>query len=573
MDKTRLLELKNVDFSKVEREIMFQFKRVSMTSENYFSFFYAVYILYILQKEKMKPYKSNWENSKIIPNDEKNDAILSMGHVWNVIEESYGKFSQDELLACMLFSDGAKFMKNTSMIATTSSFLSKLSSEMLDIKKDETLLELCSGTGCFLTECLCKTSGLKYTGIDVNYRALAVARIKAILMECKADLSINNAITFRTEEKYDKVFVDYPLGVRLGVCNKEELQIIDKMQIKHATNNADWLFILSAVEQLNETGKAVTFIPSGRLRNQVDKIFRQYFVENGYVEAVVTLPAFTKFGIQIPISMLVLSMNNDEIRFTDASSVLSKIGSFNYSIDDIVTHVLGMTDHDAKETVVVSKDKIAEEGYTLNPIIYLMNRGEKANQIDLGKALKGIKRGCQASPKRFEELRSNVPTAMRYVSVKDINDGSISNIEPFYLKEIPAELERFCVKNGDILLSKIGYPDIKAAVASLSEGEEIVVNSNIIILDIDEEKINPYYILAYLVSDKGKAMMKGICTGTNIPMMSIESIRKMPIPVLERQTQDKIGTIFAAGVDEIAILNRRLERTRSELTHIFDEEA
>ena len=562
MNREQLLQLKKIDFSNVVSSIDMSLRQSELTTPTYFQIFYTAYVLYTMQKAKIGPYKNDWSEIESVPMEVRNDAVLTIGNAWEVVENNYGKFSLDELMACMLFMDGNKQSGRDKGNTTTTEFISKLASRILDIKDNEFVLELCSGTGCFLTECLCNSQELRYKGIELNYQAISIAKLKASLIGFNGKFIIENAITYREEEKADKIFADYPFGLRLKRNDVETSKIIDRLQIKQIENSSDWLFALSAVEQLSDTGKAAVLIPSGRVWNQSDRSYRQFFVENGYIESVITLPESPKIVTSTALSMLVLSKGNRKIRFTDASSVLSEKGKKACYINDMVDEIIALTENASESTVIIPNDAIVNEEYTLNPARYLISELKIENGIELGQLAKNIKRGCQASPKQIEELRSNVTTKLKYVSVKDINDGRVSGSEPFYLKATTDELKRFSVKNGTMLLSKIGYPEVKAAIVDLEEGEEIIV----------ETLVNPYYVLAFLLSDKGKAMLKSMCTGTKIPMMSIEVIKKLLIPVPDRKEQDKIGTAFAAGIDEIAILNNRLEKVRNRISHIFDEE-
>ena len=60
----------------------------------------------------------------------------------------------------------------------------------------------------------------------------------------------------------------------------------------------------------------------------------------------------------------------------------------------------------------------------------------------------------------------------------------------------------------------MGYP-YKVAVAEVKEGQKIMGNGNLYIVELDEEKIDPYYLAAFLSSEQGTAALKSITVGAN----------------------------------------------------------
>ena len=88
------------------------------------------------------------------------------------------------------------------------------------------------------------------------------------------------------------------------------------------------------------------------------------------------------------------------------------------------------------------------------------------------------------------------------MSKSDINDGLIDfkNIET-YLKNIPENQEKFLVKNEYILLSKYAK-SLKLAIAK-NIGEEVIASASIIINEVDEKEVVPYYLAVLFLVKKG----------------------------------------------------------------------
>ena len=57
-------------------------------------------------------------------------------------------------------------------------------------------------------------------------------------------------------------------------------------------------------------------------------------------------------------------------------------------------------------------------------------------------------------------------------------------------------MEKYCIKNNSLVISKNGAP-VKIAVASVEEGRKILANGNLYVIELDETKVNPYFVKDY----------------------------------------------------------------------------
>ena len=151
----------------------------------------------------------------------------------------------------------------------------------------------------------------------------------------------------------------------------------------------------------------------------------------------------------------------------------------------------------------------------------------------------------------------------------NIHDGIIDEELP-YLSVIEKNLERYCLKRNNLILSKNGYP-FKLAIANPKEGQLILANGNLFIIEIDEEKANPYYLKAFFESEQGVAALKSIVVGATIPNIGVESLKSLLIPIPSLEEQYRIAEKYQATQDEIKVLKLRLAKAVDRLYHIFDE--
>ena len=138
--------------------------------------------------------------------------------------------------------------------------------------------------------------------------------------------------------------------------------------------------------------------------------------------------------------------------------------------------------------------------------------------------IKNITRGAQIKASVLDEIVSDKPTNMQYLMLANLQDGIISDELP-YLKGIDSKYEKYCIKNGSLVISKNASP-VKMAIASVQEGNKILANGNLYVIELDEDKINPYFLKAYLESENGKAALSRVAVGATLLNLPVEGLKK-----------------------------------------------
>ena len=139
-----------------------------------------------------------------------------------------------------------------------------------------------------------------------------------------------------------------------------------------------------------------------------------------------------------------------------------------------------------------------------------------------------------------------------------------------YLKELDPKLSKYLIANRNLLLSKNGAP-FKVAVAEIEEGRKILGNGNLFIIALNEEMVNPFFLKAFFDSEVGFASLKKIVVGTTIPNISLESLKKLVVPLPPMEKQNEIADLYQAKQDEIKILQLKLKKAHNALRGIFGE--
>ena len=450
--------------------------------------------------------------------------------------------------------------------------VTELAVKVLDIVEGNRVADFGTGTGSFLVRASKEADCELVYGCDVNLTSVAIAKMRAEAIGPNA--TVEQADMFRIDGTFDSCFSNYPFAMKMGSFREDVLESL-KLQgyegIPHF-QSSDWLFNLQLVARLKEGGKAVGVMTRGSSYNGADEKIRRHFVANGWIEAVIALPAgmFSPYT-SIPTTMVVLSKGNDAVRLIDASELCQKGRRETIFSDSDIERILELLSEDAEGlSKLMTYEELADDSFILNPERHLGEAIEVKDGVSVEDLSLKITRGSGWAKKQLEEFNSNTPTKFRYLMLQNIVDGEIEDDLP-YLTEIEPSQDKYCVKDGDLLLSKIG-PNFKIAVADVPEGEKVLATGNLYIISLDRAKIDPRYVKIYLDTDQGVAQLRRACVGTTMPSIPAKAFGDILIPMASLDEQAKIIDRYEALRQEIAIHKMAIEKARQKMASLLDEE-
>ena len=349
-------------------------------------------------------------------------------------------------------------------------------------------------------------------------------------------------------------------------------------EIKYEFNSrisSCWAFVNSAINSLSKDGRAVIVMTNGDLFKLPDQEYRKLLVENGYVEAVISLPERLFANTGIPITLLILSKNNKSIKFINAEKMLSNqifhrhINELN--VEEIMNEYNSL--NNTKNSKIVSNDKVANNNYSLYVQNYMeIENIEVKNPKKLNDVCKEIYRGYQVSSNEINQYSINFDGSEEYqiVNITNINDGVIdSNLTKIYLDT--DKLNKYVLHDKDLLVTSKGTIS-KFAVVELKKDENLVPSGNFTILRLDKNIINPYYLKIFFESNKGKIIINSIKSGGVLPAINLSQLKTINIPVPPLEEQIKVVNRYLAKTDEIKIVKDKLRKLKESLTDIANEE-
>lgn len=464
---------------------------------------------------------------------------------------------------------------------TTPDSIITLTNAIANIQPGNTIADIGCGEGSYLIATAMEHPEASFFGYEINSMSRAIAAIRASLVENSVTVTQCDAFTLLEddaagmlpEKKFDFIFSNYPFAMRLrNYVNHPGVQkLITQYPGLAKATSADWLFHALTSELLSDNGKAICITTNGSTWNTTDKEIRKQFIEEGRIEAVIALPEKMFSTTSIPTSMIVLSHGNSSVRLVDATGYYSKGRRVNTFDTEHIVAIVDALLGDTEDSKMVSIEDIRCNDYVLNPGRYMADVVSFDDGVAFETIIRSITRGAPYTASQLDQIISHTPTNMQYLMLANIQNGIIESSLP-YLHEIDPKYDKYCIHTGTLILSKNGLP-YKVAVAQVEEGKRILANGNLYIIDLFEDKADPYYVKAFLESEQGIAQLNSITVGATLPNIGIDKLKKITIPLPPMEKQKRVAAAYLAAQDEVAVLKRKLEKAQSRLTHIFDTES
>lgn len=555
----------------------------------------AAYLLKIANEARY-PFMEFEELMSRIPEDNRTfiERISSIDRLWHELKAIAGQFPTGVFREVALgnYPNGSR-----NGWAATPIPICKLGTWILDIQNGDFVGDICCGRGAYLTYVAQNVPGAVIQGVELSEDDAIISAIRYSLVRegepldqvelknrfCDRNLfgEKRNAVInedvfmgfggYQTNQIYDKAFSNYPWNVRLG--NQRGFQeYIRDSRLYHETRgrcSSDWFFNEILVDSIKQTGKAVGIMTLGSGWNKTDERARKYFVENGFVEAVIRLPERIFANTMVAANLIVLSHNNNAVRFVDARNEFVEGRRFNEISDQNIENIMRMLNEDGETSKLVNIREIEANEFVLSTERYLMPQQDFEDGVKLQNLLKAIKRAAPLTAAQLDAASTNEDTHIKYVRLADIQDGYISEDLPC-LSKCESSWKKYFMKDNDLIISKIVQP-FKTAIIHLEEDEMVLPVGNMYVLEVDEDRINPYYLKAFFESEIGRSMLSKANTGSVIPIISVDVLKNLVIPVPDIEVQNKIAIRYKAALDEVKITKLQLSRAIDKLYSAFDE--
>lgn len=464
-------------------------------------------------------------------------------------------------------------LNNASHDFKTPISIANLSVKLLDLKEGDKFADLGCGYGTVLLNSILEEEQASFFAFDINQGSINYISMINDILDNKIKLKCCNALSLLKEKsRFDKIFFQYPLGIRSRhfadkyLSNLEEVFHKDVSKIR----STDWLFNALICSLLKKNGIGIGLSTTGSLLNGIDRSSREIFVSKKLIKCIIALPNNMFSNINVGLNLVIFSNSiNDSIRMIDASNIYQKGRRVNTFNENDIESILKVLQEDCSYSKDVSLKEIEENDYNLSATFYTKEEIFFENAVPLSNVLKDIVRGVPFSAKDVDKYITQDKTNLNFLALSNIKNGVIDKNLP-YLSCIESKHKKYTLENNNLIISKSGFP-YKTAVANIEDGKEILVSGILYILKLDETKINPYYLKAFFDSEKGQTILKESSVGTTLITMAVDALKKIKIPLPNLEVQNAIGAKYKENLEKVSLLQDKLNEAISRLSLIFDE--
>ena len=466
-------------------------------------------------------------------------------------------------------------LKNDRFSCNTSISVCDLSRKLLKINSNDSVADLCCGQGTFLSRV---NETKKLYGCDVNFDSLLNAFKVCSVKGKEVEFEQQDLLT-RKGASFDKIFMEYPWGYiyqrPLELLHSEKWSPLPVGDLKRSMTS--WLFIAKALSSLNENGIAVIHVNDGALSSTYENDIRKKAIELGLVKAVIALPNKINSYTNIRTSLLVLSYNNENVHFVDASNM----GTINKQTKEVrfseadIDHICELVDSDNESEIssVAHHLNLVVEGRNLD-VHFAINPMKNAVKIADGKKLDDVKETfIRSVVMNTCYLTDDSTTGIKVLSSSDIKDGYVDVEQLPYLSEegiehLIGKWKENLVQDGDVVMTNKSTT-IKSAVIK-TNGEQIILFGSLVGIRLNIKLINPDYLSAFINSNAGQALLRSIQTGATIQMITLNNLRELTIPCPSLEKQNKLVEDLEITLQMIRDSKDRILKLQKEYEGSFD---
>ncbi|WP_226646921.1 N-6 DNA methylase [Microbulbifer variabilis] len=286
--------------------------------------------------------------------------------------------------------------------------IGKLMVELLKPSAGQKIYDPVCGTGGFLTSVISylKNKGenpenIQILGREVNDKICRIARLNMMvhgvdISSIEFDDTLHSFYSDTDNRKFDVILADPPFSLKtkdlVGYQNNYGFKYKGLLP---SNGRADFAFILHALDSINENGVIAIMIPEGVLfRGGAEGNLRRLLVENGNIDAVISLPQNSLRGTSVKAYILIMreSKPKSDIFFLDTDSVSTRKNVNNNLSKSVISKIVSA--YESRESVdgfsaVVDDAKVINQHGKLLPSLYVKAIENDSDEKSLSEILNG----------------------------------------------------------------------------------------------------------------------------------------------------------------------------------------
>jgi len=449
--------------------------------------------------------------------------------------------------------------------------IAELFGNLVDLEEVSKVYDPCAGLGGIFTEINKQTrnGSIHYFASDLNTRVSSLGSLNLILNGIR-DFNYRNAdcLSDPFDQKFDLIISDLPLISRIN--DSIDFSFIHQLGLPAPTRKSGTAaLVLYALSKLRAGGKAFLTVPEGiSFKKGYDEITRQFIIDNGLLEAVISLPANALSPYtSVKVSILCLSSRGtNQIKFINGARSFTQPDEIvrESSIDDIIK-AYKWSDSDTRISTVMPISAIRRNEYLLSVDQYNEIYRETGRLLEEGNAqqldsLVKIQSGTSSKnvPEQFEEDArilwddSRIQIIKAENLKKDILDLKIANEDVVSFVAWEGSIERSILREKCLLIARIG-DNPKPTIFDPADFEKpIAIHRGVYALVPNvNSQISVEYLYYQFYSPYVQQQLINSQVGATIPHISISNLYKLVIPIVDLIEQNKLVATQRANLIQL----------------------
>lgn len=516
-------------------------------------------------------------DSKVIQNPKIDLKSRDLKSVPETLHNALVNLSADELKQIVREVVYQSSFRKYEACEQTTPQLNELTYHLLELDKsgNNEVLDLCSANGTFIARVLDSDASdhvqKAIYANEINYKFAYIAKLVSDIFgngSTKVDISNGDIFKENLDVKFDKARIFTPLGIRVFMDEETSTCMFDDVPFRTIANS-EWAFIDKALSNKKDCFRAVAMVLGKNLWENQTSLYRKRIIESGYLEGIIELPTKALPCTGVQLYLLVLSNDNKEVKFLDASSLTIKNKNRFSEREKVVTLDIGsILDAylDCKNTKTINE---TVELKNLTPSLVNAKKREIKNGVILGE-LAEVFTGNQYTLKNFEGMISEDETGYSILRSNDIDDYIINLNNLIHINYKDTKFDKYCIQYGDVIVTSKSSK-VKVGVVDFEPKEKIIVTGGMIIVRPDITKLNPTYLKVFLDSELGQQSIKAIQKGTVIITLNSKDLFEIKIPFVEMEKQEIIANQYQRKVASLLALRNEASEIEKQILSLFDE--
>lgn len=491
-----------------------------------------------------------------------NRINYSSEQIQSIIDKELEGFTKEDLSNVL---ERYYKIKNNRRLRENSSFnndsIKNLIIKLLDIKDNDEVIDLGTGEGLFFQTIKNNNLNIKAKGVELSLKPYENSLIYSTLLDFRPEF-INCNVTDVSNLSYDKGYIYAPLG-RTILDNDSEFQ--DNNKFKKLTS-LSWLFVDKLIEGLTDSNKFAAILSDSCLFRNHDDLYRNFLIENNYIESIIKLPTSIVFETNISMNIVIFSKNNKHIKFFDSNKYKTP-SELGLRLNDLKVEDL-LIDFNSDDTLKVDYKNL-DSSNQLIVTKYLQDKIELKYSTILSDVVE-INQGSQYTISYFKDKITTENTNYKILTSNDIVNNSVDYDLLLQIKEDEKLSKRIAVANDIVMTAKSST--IKTLLLDNEIDSNIVVTGGMFILRPNIDKINPVFLKMFLESNVGIAVIKTIQKGSVIPIINKSDLMNLEISCPPIEIQNEIVKDYQVKLNNYNELKIKLDVIEKELKSHYEIE-